>query len=323
MTPLRSRVMRVVLGLILFTLWTSVAFAQQWVRVTRDQTTIWSTNRLTIQAYVDADTVLEVVRRRGDWYEVIVPAQGGNRATIGLVAVANVVPSEEGPQRDPEVVDPPASTSPQGPPVAGRTRPSQPPQRRAVSAGAGLRGFGHIGVGSFLASRSFDAVLGDAPLFGYGRGPWYGGGAQFQSSHGWFVEGGVAQFRKTGERVFVFENNVFRLGTPETLNVIPVTATGGFRFDLRPVAPFVGVGAGRYFFSETTRFDLPDEKTLQQANSYHAVAGIEFSVSTSVGTAVHVQYTRVPDALSGGVATAFGEPDLGGVQLSVRLLIGR
>jgi hypothetical protein len=38
---------------------------------------------------------------------------------------------------------------------------------------------------------------------------------------------------------------------------------------------------------------------------------------------VQARYTRVPDALTDGVATVFKEADLGGFQLGAKVLVGR
>src|SRR5262245_32266311 len=110
------------------------------------------------------------------------------------------------------------------------------PPRRSV-LGTGLRAYGNIGAASFLAKESFDAVIGSAPIAGQLRGPWFGAGAQFQSASGAFFEGGVGFFRQTGERVFVNGDTVFPLGIDDTLTIMPITATVGYRFRGRSIGP--------------------------------------------------------------------------------------
>jgi len=174
-----------------------------------------------------------------------------------------------------------------------------------------------VGAGSFLAHQSFDAVLGSSKV----RGPWFGAGAQFQSRHGPFVEGEVAFFRHTGQRVFVNGDQVFDLGIKDTLTLLPVTATVGYRFRGRTIGPFISGGYGQYLFSEKTPFDDGSEHKWQKANSYHALGGVEWRSSSRVGVALEVLYTRVPSALSDGASAAFGETDLGGIQVRFKVLM--
>jgi hypothetical protein len=188
--------------------------------------------------------------------------------------------------------------------------------------GSGLRGFGQIAVGSFFASQSFDAVLGSAPLPGHIRAPWWGGGAQFQFRGGAFFEGGVGFFRQTGQRVFVDGGTVFQLGIPDTVTVMPVMATIGYRFRGRSVAPFIGGGAGQYLYAEKTPFDQSAEFAWHHAASVDGLGGVEFRAAHNIAIAVQGQYTRVPRALAGGTASTFKESDLGGIQLGVKVLLG-
>jgi hypothetical protein len=185
--------------------------------------------------------------------------------------------------------------------------------------GAGLRGFANIGAGSFLAHQSLDAVLGSSKI----RGPWFGAGAQFQSGHGPFFQGELQFFRRTGQRVFVNGDTVFDLGIPDTLTIMPITATIGYRFRGRTIGPFIGGGFGQYLFSEKTPFDESADHAWQRANSFHALGGVEFHAGRGVGVAVEARYTRVPDALKDGVATIFNEADLGGFQVGAKVIVGR
>ena len=60
-----------------------------------------------------------------------------------------------------------------------------------------------------------------------------------------------------------------------------------------------------------------------QATSYHVQAAAEWHKRGLLATAVELQYTWVPNALTGGVAGSVGERDLGGVQVRVKILLGR
>jgi len=57
--------------------------------------------------------------------------------------------------------------------------------------------------------------------------------------------------------------------------------------------------------------------------SYQIQGGVESHISPRVGTALEVQYTRVPNHLAGGLGDAFNEHDLGGVQVRIKLLVGK
>jgi opacity protein-like surface antigen len=174
-----------------------------------------------------------------------------------------------------------------------------------------------VGYGWFDAHHSFDASL------GHPGGVWFGGGVEYRMSNGLFVQGSIARFRRTGERVFAFGGQVFRLGVPDTFTITPVALTAGFRFRPRGTVPYAGGGIGRYFYGEEFKFADPSENIHRQFTSYHALAGIEWRASSRVGTAVEVQYTHVPNDLTNGLGDLFNEHDLGGVQARVKFLFGK
>jgi opacity protein-like surface antigen len=190
------------------------------------------------------------------------------------------------------------------------------------SFGTGFRAFADVAVASFLARQSFDALFGSAPLPGQIRGPWVGAGAQYQSRSGLFIEGQAEFFRQRGERAFVSEATIFELGVPDTLLLLPVTGTLAYRFNGRKAAPFIGGGVGQYLTSERTPFDDSSERAWNRATSYHVVGGVEFRAGRSFGLAIQGRYTRAPNALTNGIGPAFGDSDLGGLQLGLKLLIG-
>src|SRR4051794_32049169 len=80
---------RVLSGVFALMLWTAVAFGQSRVRVTSDRTIIWTSDFLTVATHVDRGAELEVVGRRANWYEVVVPIDNGRRIT-GFIADVNV-----------------------------------------------------------------------------------------------------------------------------------------------------------------------------------------------------------------------------------------
>lgn len=202
--------------------------------------------------------------------------------------------------------------------AAQNRRPARPaPRGPAVT----LRGFGDVGLLTFQAKDSFDAV------FGTRSGPVFGGGAEVLFRDGLFVQLRASRVRKTGERVFVFDGNVSPLGIPSTLTMTPVQISGGYRLK-RPrsrYAPYVGGGVGWYRVTETDPFADASERLEDTFNGYHVVGGVEVRLRTWLGVAGEAQWSTVPDALGTGfssVGAAFGESNLGGVTARVRVLVG-
>lgn len=219
-----------------------------------------------------------------------------------------VTPTPRQPAAPPGVAPEPAETP--GPPPATKTARARP--------GASLRGLAFVNHSSFTASKTFDAVLGTA------SGTMFGGGAQVVLPGGVFVQGELERFRKVGQRVFVFEDQVFPLGIKDTVTVTPVTISGGYRYGRFPrLMPYGGAGIGWHLFEETSDFAEADENIRSWTRGYHALAGVEFRVWRWIGAALETRYTWVPDAFDGGVAASFSETDLGGSSIRAKLIIGR
>src|SRR5262245_26210727 len=140
------------------------AQTQAQVRVTRDRATIWNRDASIIAALVPKGTVLDVLAQEGDWYIVTVPTQSGGKGESGRIAVSQVEPLPGG----------------AAPPIR-RPAPSagnQPPSNRApAKQETSISGFGHVGYGTWLASETFRAVLGESRLL------MFGGGGQVRSGN--------------------------------------------------------------------------------------------------------------------------------------------
>ena len=300
-TSLRWWTLRLCFGVIALNLIPAEAHAQTRVVVLQDQTTIWTTGFRGIATVVQSGTILIAIDRRDDWYEVLLPKPSPTLGTSGLIAVTQV-----------KVLTPGETPGERPPAAAAQGRPPA----SSVPA-TGVRAFGHIGYGQFTASDSFTAVLGDARAF------WFGGGADVRFARRWFVQGALERFQRTGERVFVFEDEVFHLGVADTVTVMPLTVTVGYRSDHPTVAPYVGGGLGLSFFREESEFADASDNVSEQFTSYHVLGGVEWRVGRLLATAFEAQYTHVPNALNGDLATAFDEHNLGGVQFRVKMLVGR
>jgi hypothetical protein len=275
----------------------SPAFAQSRVRVTSEQATIWRMNFTIAAAVVPAGTELDVVALRGQWYEVELP-YGPDPREHGLISVSQV-----------EVIAggaPSARPTPQA-----RAQARRPPAPRD----SGIRVFGKVGYEELTAKKSFEALLGSA------NGVWYGGGVEFRRSSAFFAVS-LERFRKTGSRVYVFDNEAFPLGIPDTITLMPLDFTVGYRVGHGQMVPYVGGGLGAYFYKDESDFAAPEENVSRHFASYHALFGVELR-GRWLASAFEFQYTHVHNNLAGGVADAYDEHDLGGIQARVKVLFGK
>ena len=161
--------------------------------------------------------------------------------------------------------------------------------------------------------------------FGQSVEPFWGGGLQVAFGDGIYVEIGASRFRKTGQRAFVNNGQAFPLGIPLTATIKPVEVTAGYRFRVSPrVLPYAGIGISHYGYTETSDFADTGENVDATHTGFLVVGGVELRVHRWVGVGVDAQYTHVPGILgSGGVSKEFGESDLGGTAVRVKVLVGR
>jgi opacity protein-like surface antigen len=200
-----------------------------------------------------------------------------------------------------------------------RPAPARPAARQpALSIAAA----GHAGFMIFSATESFKAVLGS------NGGLVFGGGAEVRMRNGLFVGARISRFEKSGSRVFVHDGDVFDLGIPTTVAIMPIETVAGYRFG-RPNArtvPYVGGGIGWHTYRESSEFATAAENVDERFTGYHVLAGVEQRVARLVGVAGEVQWTTAPDALGASpmsASAAFGESDLGGIGFRLRVVIGR
>lgn len=204
-----------------------------------------------------------------------------------------------------------------------QTAPRRPAARQAPAYPRGLqiRPFVSAGNTWFAASKSFDAVLGSD------QGQDFGGGINLTRGRLW-LEVGARQFSKSGERVFVTTGGqVFPLGIDTDVTMTPLEVTAGWRF--RPlfsgrVRPQLGVGYTRLRYEESAAFAQSGDDVDETFNGVHVVGGVELRLHRWVGLGTDVVWTSVADAIGeAGASKAFGEDNLGGTSLRVKLVIGR
>jgi hypothetical protein len=279
----------------------TVAAAPPTTRVVRNRATIWNADFVTTAAVVRAGTVLTMVNHRDDWIEVVVPGTEGAGRKTGFIYKANV-----------EATSSPTAAA--GTAATARAKSTGAAAAGSTSSGLGFVGFGQFAYTWFSARNSFEAVLGDR------SGAFFGGGAEFRA-HGFFVNGTVEHFSKTGQRVFVDDGEVFKLGVSDTIDLMPISFTAGWRFVGRHVTPYGGGGVGQVRYKETSAFSDPGEDVDEHFASYHGLGGVEFR-NGWVATAFEVAYSRVAVTPGTGAMTSFGETNLGGFSSRVKILIG-
>jgi hypothetical protein len=195
--------------------------------------------------------------------------------------------------------------------LAGSARPAA-----AQSDNFGVFGIGQFGYVQFAAEQSFRAVLDRA------GGRFLGGGAEVRVGPA-FLNVSIDRFAKTGQRILVVDGEVFKLGIPETVTILPVAISAGWRLRRDGTTPYVGGGVGRMFYKERSAFADESERVDARFSSVHVLGGIEFR-NEWVATAFEVQYTRAPQSVGiGGALQAFNESNLGGIVGRVKVVVGR
>lgn len=204
-------------------------------------------------------------------------------------------------------------------PVAAQSKPR--PRPAPPSRSFHIGGYGVFGLMNFTAVETFDAVLGKS------SGNIYGGGATLGLPlGGLFVDVGAWRFKEIGERVFVNNREVFRLGIPVTITITPLELTAGWKFRLRnsKLVPYAGGGLTMYGYKETSAFSTPSEDVDERFNGYHVMGGVEYKVMRWLGAGGELAWTTIPDAIgTGGASKAFGETDLSGASFRLKITVGR
>ena len=183
-----------------------------------------------------------------------------------------------------------------------------------------VRGFGDVGVTVFSATQSFKAILGKA------SGPVFGGGIEFGERQ-FFLSLGAQRFRRTGQRVFVFEDEVFPLAVADTITITPLELTAGYRF--RPfgrLSPFAGFGGSWVKFDETSEHSIEEDDVHETHAGYHLLGGVEVPIRAWLAAAVDAQWSSIPNSFGdaqSSVGRVYDEHDIGGFTLRARIVVGR
>lgn len=182
----------------------------------------------------------------------------------------------------------------------------------------GFAGFAQVDRQAFTASDTFDAIMSDT----WGTFP--GGGGQFRWRRLIFEVSG-SQYKRTGERAFVLNREVFRLGIPTTVTMTPVEFAVAYQLpQVWRIVPYGGGGAVRQTYKETSRFAASGEDVKASHSGYLVMGGGEVHIWRWFSTAIEARYRHLANAIGdGGVSKEFGEEDLGGSAIRVKFIVGR
>ena len=286
----------------------AVAHAQpKAVRVTAAKAEIRATTSRTstLLAQPAEGTVLDVLGRENGWYKVSIPPGLRPRSTSpasGFIEASQVTPATA------EVV------KPRGAPVTPAARGAAPGAKQPMR----VRAFGTLLYERFQASKSFEALYESAGA------PVFGGGVDVSVGRRFFVQADVTFVQRTGERAFVFNNEVFRLGIRQQMSLTPIGVTAGYRQAGRKgFTPYAGGGVLIAFYSEDSEL-ATDENVSKTSVGAQGIAGVEFRLSRLFSAAAEGGYRYIPGILGdSGVSKEYGEKNLGGLTVGVKILIGR
>lgn len=128
----------------------------------------------------------------------------------------------------------PAIAQPAAKPTGQPPRAAAPAKPAARPSGPPLfhvSGFFTLGYQEFAAADTFDATLGKT------GGGVMGGGGSLTHRSGLFAQVDLTRFTAEGERAFVYDSEVFKLGIPLSVEVRPIEFTFGYKFFTRPPKP--------------------------------------------------------------------------------------
>jgi hypothetical protein len=229
------------------------------------------------------------------------------------------------------------------PPAAQPRRPPRPPRPPI-----GLRAYFIADVDFLRATRTFDAVLGSSQFIDVG-----GGVDLLGVLRNMFMRVDFTKGRRKGDRIAVFNGEVFPLNIPVTVSRTPIEIAVGWRFvpkprttpvppapgrpappppqPVRPGAapparpkrytPYIGGGVVLMHHAEKSDFAATGDNVSLNAAGFTLFGGVDIGLRRRAFMAIEGGFRGVPGAIGeAGASKEFGEKDLGGAL--VRFMIG-
>jgi hypothetical protein len=175
--------------------------------------------------------------------------------------------------------------------------------------------FDRVSVGS---PETFDAVFGTHMVSAPG-----GGVEVTRLWKGLFARAGASRGTLDGERVFVVNGDVIPLGIDVSARMTTFEFGGGWRFVPRTtdrVVPYVGAAIVSLRYAETSEFAESGENTDETMTGVAVFGGADIRITSRVFAGAEAQWRSIDSApADGSVADQFGEKNLGGTVLRVRV----
>ena len=184
-----------------------------------------------------------------------------------------------------------------------------------------MRVFVDLDQDQLSAKKTFQAVTGVSRLRKIGFGAdvtniWQGLFARFA----------VSNKSLTATRVDVSDDGqVFDHHIPGTIALRPLELAVGWRVRLAGdhILPYGGAGLVFLKYSETWPSGGESDQVAETFKGYTLIGGLDLAVVPHVTVGVEAQYRTVPNAIgAGGVSKVFGETNLGGFTLRLRVGAG-
>jgi hypothetical protein len=191
--------------------------------------------------------------------------------------------------------------------------------RRPATPKPSIGLFGLFDSTTIASPKSFDAVFGthttNAPGIGVDA---------VNLWKGFFVRVDGAKATLSGERVVIFNGEVFKLGIPLTAELTPLEFGAGWRFSSRNlgsrITPYAGASAISLKYKETSSVGDSSDNVEETYSGFGVFGGVDVRITRQIFGGVEGQYRSIvipPGPNS--AAASFNEKDLGGGVLRVRL----
>jgi Outer membrane protein beta-barrel domain len=191
------------------------------------------------------------------------------------------------------------------------------PRARALDWAVGVEGgYSDMTNASKTAKAIFDGSTGAGT---------FGGFFHLGFTQSFFAEVHGRYWHKDGERVFVADSSseVFRLGHPLKVRLMPVYGAIGYRFMPNSrFAPYVTLGLGATSYREESNVAGLIETASSTKFSGHGALGVDY-LAGPLRFGVEVGYSTVPNTIGeNGVSKIYNEKDVGGLTVLARLAFG-